>query len=85
MALRLQSQTTFSKHIENVVHHKRISYLEAVVAYVEEIGIEPEKVNKLLSKSLKDKIECEALDLNMFPNRKKGTPLPFLKNEKSEE
>ena len=55
-----------------MVRKQDMSYIEAVVNYVEKSGIEFEKVNKLLNKSLRDKLENEALDLNMFPDKKKS-------------
>ena len=44
-----------------------MSYMDAVVYYCEENEIEIETVSKFISKTLKEKIECEARDLNYLP------------------
>ena len=48
-----------------------MSYMDAVVYYCEENEIEIETVGKFISKTLKEKIECEARDLNYLPNQAK--------------
>ena len=45
--------------------------MEAVLEYCKNQGIEPDSVGRLVSKSLKDKIEANARDLNYFPKRAK--------------
>ena len=44
-----------------------MSYIDAVVWYCDENDIEIETVNKFISKTLKEKIESEARDLNYLP------------------
>lgn len=80
MALKLHNQTTFTQNIEKLVHENELTYLEAISYYMEETNIEPEKVKKLISPRIRDKIYNEALKLNMFPG-KKANPLPFLEDE----
>ena len=45
--------------------------MEAVLEYCKEHQLEPDSVGRLISKSLKDKIEANARDLNYFPKRAK--------------
>ena len=45
--------------------------MDAVVEYCRIKGIEPESVARLVSKSLKEKIEANARDLNFLPNQAK--------------
>lgn len=59
--------TTFSLCIESLVKKKSVSYMEAVVLYCEETGLEIELASKLISGSLKSKIKIEAEDLNFLP------------------
>lgn len=59
--------TTFSLNIESLVKKKNVSYMEAVVMYCEESGLEIELASKLISGSLKSKIKIEAEDLNFLP------------------
>ena len=61
--------------IENIVIEKRISYMEAIIQYTDEIDCEIEMVAKLLNRSIKDKLEAEAHDLNMM--KKKTSRLPL--------
>ena len=60
--------------IEEIVKKKKISYIEAILEYTELVDGEIEKVAKMLNKSIKDKIEAEAVELNMF---KKSSKLPI--------
>jgi len=63
-----------SLDIEKMVSDKKITYMEAVLLYTEDIDGEIEMVSKLLNKSIKDKIEYEAQELNML---KKTGKLPL--------
>ena len=58
---------TFSLEIEKIAFDKRCTHLEAVSIYCEKIGIEPVTTAKLLTKSLKEKIEVNAIELNYLP------------------
>jgi hypothetical protein len=80
VTLKLHNQTTFTQNIEKLVYENNISYLEAISHYMEETKIEPEKVKKLVSPKIRDKIYHEALKLNMFKG-KKSNSLPFLDDE----
>jgi|TARA_Y100000004_G_scaffold38347_1_gene41153 hypothetical protein len=58
----------FYSEIEKIKRQKRdMSYMDAVVWYCEENDIEIETVGKFISKTLKEKIELEARDLNYLP------------------
>jgi hypothetical protein len=63
----------FSLIIERVVKEKRISYMDAVIWYCEENQIEVETTSRLISKSLKEKIQVEAMNANMLKVEKGGT------------
>jgi hypothetical protein len=63
-----------SLDIEKLVSNKKITYMEAVLLYTNEIDGEIEMVSKLLNKSIKDKIEHEAQELNML---KRTSKLPL--------
>lgn len=65
----------FSLHIEQLVTSKRLSYMEAVIAYCEDADIDVESVKSLINKSLKEKIQCEAEDLNYFKRKSGKLPL----------
>jgi hypothetical protein len=65
----------FSLEIEKIVKEKRISYMDAVVWYCEQNDIDTGTVSSLISKSLKEKIKVEAVDLRLL-NTPKGGVLP---------
>ncbi len=74
---KFMTQEKFSKDIEQLVQNERdFNYIEAVCHYCEENDIEIEKVNKLISKPLKEKIKCEALTLN-FMKKTSRAKLPI--------
>ena len=60
--------------IEEIVKKKSITYMEAILEYTNEVDGEIEVIAKMLNKSIKDKIELEAQELNMF---KKSAKLPI--------
>ena len=64
----------FSLIIEGVVKEKKpISYMEGIVWYCQENGIEIETTARLISKPLKEKIQLEAQEANMLKIEKTGT------------
>jgi len=68
--------TTFSLNIETLVSKKNVPYMDAVLMYCEETGLEVELAAKLVSGALKSKIQLEAEDLNFLP-KSNTTKLPF--------
>ena len=57
----------FSLIIEGVVKDKRpITYMDAILWYCEENKIEVETVGRLISKSLKEKIQVECTTANLL-------------------
>ena len=61
--------------IEEIVRDKKISYMEAIIMYADNVDYEIEMVAKFLNKSIKDKVEAEADELNMM--KKKCSKLPL--------
>ena len=67
----------FSLIIEGVVKEKRpIAYMDAIIWYCEQNNIEIETTSRLISKSLKEKIQVEAMNANML-KVEKGGKLPI--------
>ena len=63
----------FSLIIEGVVKEKRpITYMDAIIWYCEQNNIEIETTSRLISKSLKEKIQVEAMNANMLKVEKAG-------------
>jgi hypothetical protein len=66
----------FAQEIEKIVHENdNFSYIEAIVIYCEANNLEVESVPKLLSKPLKEKIKCEAMELNFLKKTTHAKPL----------
>ena len=61
----------FALLIEDMVKNKRMSYMDAIVKYCSDNGIDPSNTKGLVNKTLKEKIELEARDLNYLPKRGK--------------
>lgn len=59
----------FSLYIEQVVREKRLSYIDAILAYCKENFLDPEDVSKLINKSLKDKLEMDFREANYLPKQ----------------
>ena len=63
----------FSLIIEGVVKEKKpISYMDAIVWYCQENGIEIETTARLISKPLKERLKHEAQRLNYMKQSSKG-------------
>jgi len=67
--MALSTTKTFSLEIENIAKEKKVTHMEAVLWYCKKEGIEPDTVGSLISKSLKEKIEANARDLNFLPRQ----------------
>ena len=63
----LNTSKTFSLKIEEIALEKEISHMDAVLWYCEQEGLEPDSLRTLISKSLKEKIEANARELNFLP------------------
>ena len=61
--------------LDAMVRDKKISYMEAILKYTDDVDCEIEKVAKMLNRSIKDKIEAEAYELNMMKDRSSKLPL----------
>ncbi len=75
--LEYMNSKEFSLIIEGVVKDKRpITYMDAIIWYCEQNNIEIETTSRLISKSLKEKIQVEAMNANML-KVEKGGKLPI--------
>lgn len=72
---KFSTANEFSLHIEKVVSEKKLSYMEAIISYCEDADIDVESVKSLVNKSLKEKIQCEAEELNYFKRKTGKLPL----------
>ena len=65
----MNTAKTFSLEIEKIANEKKITHMEAVLDYCYRNEIEPDTVGLRISKSLKEKIEANARELNFLPKR----------------
>ena len=66
----------FAENIESrVLKNKDMNYIDAIVHFCEQNNIDIESVPKLISKPLKEKIKCDAQELN-FMKRTSRAKLP---------
>lgn len=72
----VRSIKDFQREIENIVRERKIEYMDAVVLYCEETGLEIEVAGQLVRSSPKMKalIQNEAENLNYLP---KSAKLPL--------
>jgi hypothetical protein len=64
----------FQQEIENLVSETDYNYMEAIVEYCNQTGMEIELASSLVNKDLKAKIAIDAENLNMLP---KAARLPI--------
>lgn len=58
---------TFSMAIETLAKKKEMSYMDAILEYCNDTGLEVELAAKLISGALKAKIKIEAEELHFLP------------------
>jgi hypothetical protein len=74
---KIMTRKRFSTAVESMVSEsKGVSYIEAAASIIEERGMDFKSLNRLLSDSLKQKIEAEAVDLNLL-RTKQTNKLPI--------
>ena len=67
MALQTQTAKEFHVKIEDIVQDTSMTYMDAVLFYCEQNGMEPETAGSLINGKLKQKIREEAEELNFLP------------------
>ena len=65
----------FARAIDGLVANTDYNYIEAIVEYCKETGLEIEVAASLINANLKAKIENDAMDHNML--KEKGSRLPI--------
>ena len=65
----------FALNIERLVANTDFNYIEAIVEYCKQTGLEIEVAATLINSNLKSKIENNAMDLNLL--KIKGSRLPI--------
>ena len=63
----LMTPKKFSMSIEKLAKDSESTYLDALLDYCEKNSVEPEQIKPLITKSLKEKVEVDARNLNFLP------------------
>ena len=71
---KFMTQAKFSAAVEEVVKNSNglVNYIDAVIVVCDDLDIEVDTVNKLISKPLKDKIKFNAQELNYVKRTRRG-------------
>ena len=64
---KLMTPKKFSISIEKTVQESGISYMDALLDYCDKYQLEPEMIKPLITKSVKEKVEVDARNLNYLP------------------
>ena len=65
----------FTTAVEELVIHKQLSYIDAIVYFCQENHLEPDSVKGLITPPLKEKIEAEAVSLRFLKQSHAKLPL----------
>ena len=71
MALQTQTSNEFYTKIVALVEQTKLSYMDAVLHYCDQNGMEPETAAQLINGKLKAQIREEAEELNFLPKTAK--------------
>ena len=71
MPLQTQSSSEFYIKIQELVVQTKLSYMDAVLHYCDQNGMEPETAAQLVNSKLKAQIREEAEELNFLPKTAK--------------
>lgn len=69
-----EEMMNFANAIEKIVANTDYNYIEAIIEYCKETGMEVEVAASLVNIALKQKLEMDAQDLNLLP---KSSKLPI--------
>ena len=71
MPLQTQTSSEFYTKIQKLVEDTNLSFMDAVLHYCDQNGMEPETAAQLVNTKLKAQIREEAEELNFFPKTAK--------------
>ena len=66
---RFRTSTEFGVFIDEIVRAKKITYMDAVIGYCNEMDIDIESIGSLINQKLKEKIQVEAEQANLIKPR----------------
>ena len=63
---KFMNSAKFAQEIEKLVKNENLNYIDAIVLFCEENNIEIDSITKLIYKALKEKLKCDAQQLNFM-------------------
>ena len=72
---RKDEMVKFARAIDGLVANTDYNYIEAIVEYCKQTGLEIEVAATLVNANLKSKLTADAMDLNLL--KEKGSRLPI--------
>ena len=76
MEKKFLTPAKFSMEIETIVAEENINYIDAICQYCEMNDIEVDSISKLISKTLKERLKYDAINLN-FMKKTSRAKLPL--------
>jgi len=70
-----EEMSKFAKAIDGLVANTDYNYIEAIVEYCKQTGLEIEVAATLVNANLKSKLEGDAMDNNMLKEKSSRLPL----------
>lgn len=70
-----EEMSKFAKSIESIVAKTDFNYIEAIVEYCKDTGLEIEVAATLVNSNLKAKLASDAMDLNLLKEKSSRLPL----------
>lgn len=74
---KIMTKKRFTLAVETLVVQDNMSYIDAITYIVEDRSMDYNNIKKLLSDSIKAKLEAEASDLNLIESDNTGNKLPL--------
>ena len=74
---KIMTKKRFTLAVETLVVKDNMSYIDAITYIVEDRSMDYNNIKKLLSDSIKAKLEAEASDLNLIESENTGNKLPL--------
>lgn len=65
----------FAKEIDKLASKTEGNYIDAIVEYCKQTGLEIEVASSLVNSNLKSKIECNAIEFNLLKNKSPRLPI----------
>lgn len=77
MAPTKDEMLSFAVEIEKISKEYELNYIESIVYYCDNRGIEIESVTKLIGTQLKSKLSHQAMELNLIKRKGRDRKLPI--------